>query len=149
MAARKPAKILTPSELKGLKEEQNEITNTLKSLEVERVGSGTPAEQIDRGRLRAEAQRLGQAIESGTPKQLRGSTKDAMYNESKALAEKIQEGMCSRDEMRNPEKHSGAIGKHVEWEKRNKQNIERWKQIQRTLEHSDPTSSNIERLRRA
>lgn len=142
------AKILTQNEIQGLKEEKHEIENTLKSLE-ERVGAGTPAEQIDRGKLRAEANRLEQAIVFGSPKQIRGASKDAIAAEAKALAEKIQEGMCTRDEMNRPEKHSGVINKHIEWEKRNKHNIERWKQCQRQLEHGDPGASNIERLRRS
>lgn len=142
--------ILTTGELQSLKDEKHELESTLKSLEGgDRVGAGTAAEQIDRGKLRAEAQRLGKLIESGTPGKISGQTKDRLFEEARQLGEQIQNGMCSQDEMRRPEKHPGSIQKHVEWERRNQANIQRWKQIQRQLEHSDPTAASIERLRRA
>lgn len=145
---RKKPQVLSQNEIHTLKDEQREISNTLHALEKEDAGKGTPAEQIDRGKLRAEKDRLDRAIHSGTPGRMRGGDKDKLYEESKVLADKIQTGMCSRDEMANPTKHPGVVRKHYEWEKRNKGNIERWKQVQRQLEHADPTVSNVERLRR-
>jgi len=142
-------RILTTNELQTLKDEKNEIENTLNTIEKEGTGRGTPAEQIDRGKLRQESKRLDLMIAEGTPSKVRGADKDKLYSESKALEEKIKDGMCSKDEMNNPAKNPGCIRKHYEWEKRNKGNIERWKQIQRQLEHADPTVSNIERLRRS
>lgn len=140
--------ILSQNELQTLKDEKTEIDNTLHAIEKEGTGKGTPAEQIDRGKLRAESARLDKMIHQGVPQKIRGAEKDKLYAEAKALEEKIKEGMCSRDEMNNPSKNPGCIRKHYEWERRNKQDIQRWKQIQRQLEHADPTISNIERLRR-
>jgi hypothetical protein len=147
MVKKKP-QVLSQNEIHTLKDEQREIGNTLHALEKEDAGKGTPAEQIDRTKLRAEKDRLDKAIKYGTPRTIRGGDKDKLYEESKVLADKIQTGMCSKDEMVNPNKHPGCIRKHYEWEKRNKGSIERWKQIQRQLEHADPTVANIERLRR-
>ena len=145
---RKKPQILSQSELQSIKDEKREIDSTLMSLEKEGTGRGTPAEQIDKSKLRAESVRLDKVIHQGTPGRIRGVDKDRVYAESKALEEKIMVGMCSRDEMVNPAKNPGAIRKHYEWEKRNKASIQEWKQIQRRLEPSDPGSANIERLRR-
>ena len=56
--------------------------------------------------------------------------------------------MCTNAEMRKPEDHPGVVRKHFEWQQRNKEDIKKWKSLQRKLEPRDPTISNIERLRR-
>jgi hypothetical protein len=113
----------------------------------EQFGKGTAAEMIDQGKLRSEIQRIDKVIQNGTPVKVSGLQKDRLVAEAKELAAKIQDGMPSRDEMRRPTNYPGVIQKNQEWEKRNKGNIERWKQIQRTVEFGG-SSSNVETLRR-
>lgn len=148
-AAKMKKQILSASEIQDLKQEKSEVESTLKALDGEGFGKGTPAEMIDKGRLRAEADRLGQAIVNGTPGRISGVAKDNLVKEMKGLEASISDGMPTRDEMRKPSDHPGIIRRNQEWEKRNRSNIERWKQGQRQLQPGDPTASNIERLRRA
>jgi len=138
--------ILSAAEKRALKDEQSEMEHAIREAE-SGVGAGTKR-NVDVDYLRKKAAQIGAAVERGTPKNLEGSVKDKMARESKELSEQIREGMPSMDEMRRPEKHPGAIEKHMHWEKRNYDKIMRLKQINRQLNPDDPTSGNIERLRR-
>lgn len=139
--------ILTAQEIQSLKAEKQELESTQKALTTEQFGKGTKAEMIDQGKLRADIQKLDAAIINATPGKMSGPQKDRLAAEAKELAERIQEGMPTRDEMRRPTNYPGVIQKNQEWEKRNKGNIEKWKQIQRTLEFGG-SASNVETLRR-
>lgn len=138
--------ILSAAEKRALKDEQKEIEHNIKEAE-SGVGTGTKR-SVDVGYLKQRANRLGEQIQKGSPGIMSGGDEANLSRESKELSESIKEGMPTVDEMRRPEKHPGAIEKHMAWEKRNYQKIMRFKQINRRLHPEDPTTSNIERLRR-
>jgi len=137
--------VLTPSEIQTLKADRNEAAAMLK--EAEGYGDGGPGSQMDKARVQAEVRKLDKAIEDGSPRKMRGGDKDKINDRAKELASSIQEGMPTRDEMRNLRDNPGAPFKNLEWQKRNAQKIQEYKQIMRRLEPGDPMASNIENLR--
>ena len=139
--------ILSDGEKRALRDEKSELENTLKLAQSGEYGKGTRA-QVDENYLKNKIKHLDSELIKGSAKNLRGGDKDRLASEAKDLAERMREGMPTRDEMLRPEKNPGAVMKHVNWDKRNKQNIQRWKQINRQLNPDDPTTSNIEKLRR-
>ena len=144
--ARKKKQVLAPSELETLKSDKKETEAMLKAAEG--YGDGGPGSQMDKGRVKAEIAKLDKAIHDGSPRKMRGGDKDKMADKAKGLAESIKDGMPTRDEMRNLRDNPDAPFKNLEWQKRNSQNIQDYKQIMRSLEPGDPGASNIERLRR-
>lgn len=145
-------KILSPSEIEALKGERQQLQETIDNLDGKgpdgAYGAGTRATSIDRASLEREDRYLRDAIEAGSPKKIAGVQKDRIADEAKELEARITEGMCSRDEMQDPRKHVGAIQKHVNWNNKQGQNVERWKQLQRQLNPGDPMASSVERLRK-
>lgn len=135
---------MSPSERQSLEGEKKELETTLS--EVEGAGRGTPAEQIDRSRLKGEIAKIDSAIQARTPGRVVGSQKDKLAKEEKALEAEISSGMPSWYEMRKPSRNPGAVRKHMHWCDRNQSNIERYREIQRTLRPEDPKS--IENLRK-
>jgi len=53
--------------------------------------------------------------------------RDSAVAEEAQLRDAISQGMCTQEEMRR--KPAGAVSKHMAWEKRNKKNILRWKNM--------------------
>jgi hypothetical protein len=102
----------------------------------------------DRGSVAQRAKRLEASLQEQSPDpNLPGSAKDKLDKERKALEAEFTQGMLSQEEMRkNP---AGSVGHHMKWEKANKKNILRWKNINLMLEpdSNDPDLANIERLR--
>lgn len=141
--------VLSHTEVADLKLEKGELQKTLDTLDKEHYGKGTIAEQIDRSGIRRQIGKLDQAIGDGMPDRMSGPTRDKLAKEAALLSEEIKRGMPTKDEMIHPQKHPGAIRKNQMWEKNNRQKIERWKMIKRTLEHDDPGASNVEILRSA
>jgi len=139
--------ILTPIERKGLEDEKRELEGTVRGLEKEGWGTGT-TRSIDKDKIKKQINYLDKAIHEGTPTRMKGVTKDKIHREARELADKIQKGMPSGDEMRRPDRHPGSVMKHVMWQKKNAADIERWKQLQRRLDPNDPTTSSVENLRR-
>ena len=137
--------ILSAAERQALQDEKKDAENAVR--ESEQYGAGTNR-SVDADYLKKKAKQLGDAIERGSPKDIGGGEKDRMAKEAKELREKIREGMPTNDEMRRPEKHPGAVHKHISWEKRNFKDIQRFKQINRQLNPDDPSSGSIETLRR-
>ena len=142
--ATKKKEILTPSEIKSLKDEKRSAEQTLKELEG--FGSGTKADAIDKAGLSREINHFGKLIHEheGIGK-LKGVTKDKMAKRAKELASTIQQGMPTYDEMNSLSKHPGAPVKNLNWERRNAGNINEYKQIMRRI---DPSASSVENLRR-
>jgi hypothetical protein len=140
----RPKEILSASEKEAIIDQRKELEATLK--ERESYGVGTKAEQIDVAKVTAEIKRLDQAIADRLPPKVRGVQKDRMAKEAESIEESLRAGMPTRDEMRFPGKNPGAVRKHMNWVKRNAGNIERYRNIQRTLNPQDPRS--IENLRR-
>ena len=140
------SKMLTEGERSDIKGQRQEAVATLN--EIEKFGKGTAAEAIDKSRVKKEINRYDQILEEGAVPNVRGTTKDKLAKEAKAIEESIQEGMPSRYEMDHPAKCAGAVHKHINWSKKNDPAIRRYKEIQRVLHQGDPTAGDIERLRR-
>jgi hypothetical protein len=102
----------------------------------------------DKGEVTRRISRLKNAlVTQSPPEDLPGAAKDKLYKEAKALEDKLRQGMPSREEMRkNP---PGTVGEWMRYEKANKKDILKWKNIQQMLEPTsdDPDLSNVERLR--
>jgi len=141
--------VMSPSELGALKEEMNDASGVLQTLERDQYGEGTRAsEMIDRNALRAQVRKYDALVTKYAPKAIRGATKDKLAKRSKELAQFIQDGMPSFEEMNNLKKHPGTPWKNLNWEKSKAQAIYEWKQCQRRLCPGDPTASSVEMLRR-
>jgi hypothetical protein len=105
------------------------------------------ARELDQGALKQEINHIDKALHDGRAPRLSGNKKDSLAKEAKNLAEQIKEGMPTREEMSHPSRHPGAIAKHLNWDKRNAEKIQRYKEIQRQINPEAPI--NIESLRRA
>jgi len=139
------AKILSQGEVENIKGLKQEAESNLR--EAKQYGVGTSATGIDQSKIIAEIKHYDKVLAEGVAPKVRGSVKDDMRTEAKALQEKMQQGMPTRYEMDNPGRCPGAVHKHLNWMKRNDSNVARFKEIQRTLEPEDPTATDIERLR--
>lgn len=137
---------MTAGEILDAKSMKAEAEATLKYAEENQIaGAGA---NIDKAKLKAEIARYDAIIHEGTPTKVSGIKKDALVEEAKKLAETMQKNMPTIEEMNHPAKNPGAVQKHLKWESRNMQNIQRYKEIMRTLEPDDPTNTSIDRLRR-
>lgn len=137
---------MTVSELQDISGMKQEAEATLKHAEEHQVaGAG---EMLDKGRIKAEIARYDAILHEGAPARVSGSRKDALAKEVESIKEEMRKGMPTRDEMDHPSKNPGAVHKHMNWEKRNLKNIERFREIQRMLEPDDPTATNYDKLRK-
>lgn len=143
----KREEVLTPTEREELLQEKRALEHGIVEGERERWGEGT-SRSVDNAHVKRQIEHLNRAVASRTPKSLSGMEKDQIARRAREIEDRIKEGMCTKDEMLSPHKNPGAVRKHFEWEKRNKNLIREWKLAQRKLEPNDPTVSNIERLRR-
>lgn len=139
----KVQEVLSVSEKDDLLSQKRELQDSLK--EKKSYGIGTQAEQIDEVKIRRQIQHIDDAISSREVKTT-GPQKDALIKEEAALAEQLQVGLPTRDEMDHPARNPGAIRKHMSWTVRNQANIDRWRYIQKVLRPDDPRS--IENMRR-
>jgi len=144
--AQRKKEVLSPSAIEDLKQEKEQLENTIKEIEQDKTGEGTRA-VVDVDRLKREVRFLEQRIKEGAPPKVAGVAKDNLAEEAKKLAEQIKVGMPTYKEMQNPAKFPGAIQKNMAWERTKQPLVLRWKQIMRTLEPGDPTAANVETLR--
>lgn len=101
----------------------------------------------DKGAVAKQLRNLETQLETQTPKPYKPTEIDAAVRRERELREQLLAGMPSQEEMRkNP---PGAVGKHMEWERRNKQRLLEWKEIRLRLNHdnADPDVANFERFR--
>jgi len=136
-----PKEYLSQREIDGLNDEKKELETAL--YESNEYGAGTQGAQVDKAKLKSEINRIGAAIHHGTPNQVRAVEKDKLAKEEKELEDTISTGMPSWYEMHQPTKNPGAVRKHMAWSKRNKVNIDRYKQIQRILRPLEPKSIEV------
>lgn len=136
---------MTVGEREDIKMQKAEAESTLKHIT---DNPNAVAEGIDKVKLKREIDRYDAILHAGTPPRVSGIRKDGLVQEANRLKEEMQKNMPTAEEMAHPAKNPGAVQKHLMWEKRNLQNIQRFKEIQRTLEPDDPTATNIDRLRR-
>jgi hypothetical protein len=146
MTRAKKKEVLSENELRGLREEQRELEATLKT--VEDHGKGTPAESLDQPALHRQLSRIKEAIKDGEPGKISGVQKDKIAERARELEEGLKRGICSRDEMENLKRNPGAPLKNLRWQRDNASAVKEWRQAQRILNPGDPTSGNLDRLRR-
>jgi len=137
---------MTMGELQDIQAQKAESEATLNYLN-ENPGA-TTSQPVDKVRLQKEIQRYDSIIHEGSPKEVRGINKDRLIKEADELRETLRKGMPTREEMDHPAKNPGAVAKHIGWNKRNRENIERYKDIMRQVEPNDPTATNYDNLRR-
>lgn len=128
--------LLRPNQQVEMKDEVRILEDKLQSPHIE-----------DKGTVRRQLHRLKQQLEIQTPKPFVGAEVDAAVKREQDLREQILQGMPSQEEMRKSP--PGAIDKHRTWEKRNKEKIIEWKNIQLRL-HADSNEvdiANFERFR--
>jgi len=139
----KQKRILSQSEVASLEDEKDELEGQLKQTE---YGVGTQAAQIDKSVIQRQLDRVNTAIEEGAAPKVRGIDKDKLVKEESELEEQLAEGIPTRYEMDHPAKCPGAVHKHINWEKRNRERIERYRYVQAILHPEAPKS--IEQLRK-
>ena len=136
---------LSVGERDGIKELKQEAVATLKHAE----NNPGATRSIDKERLEKEISNYDRIIADGTPKTPYGKQKDELHSRADVLAEEIQKGMPSRDQMDHPAKNPGAVRKHINWSKVNDPKIREYREIMKRLEPHDPTAGDIERFRRS
>jgi len=102
---------------------------------------------VDKGAVNGQLRRLNTQLEKQSPKAVTGKAEESLVKETKGLLEQILVGMPSQEEMRkNP---PGAVDKHMQWEKRNKEKIIRWKnnQLRLNVGESSVDIANLEKHR--
>jgi len=98
----------------------------------------------DRGEVVKQLGRIKRDLQVQAPPETTPMQRDTLAREERELLEEIKVGMPSFEEMRKCP--PGAIGKHMQWEKKNKPKIMRWKNIRKVLnsENDDVDLSNLE-----
>jgi hypothetical protein len=127
-------KILSISEREGLISEKKDLETNLK--DASQYGGG----QVNTGVIKQQINNLDKALHDGMAPKVAGIKKDALWAEAKQLKEEIMAGMPTQFEMDHPGRAPGAVGKHMNWDKRNADKIRRYKEIMRMLEPQDPTA---------
>lgn len=138
---------LRPREIQELNAELSHLKNSLQHSQM----PGTQISGRQANIIREGIKKLEKRLENTPPDHLPGPVKDRIHARIGALEQKIQEGMPTDMEMRrNP---TGAVDKHMRWERRNKKAILEWKNLQLALHGSkipiEESSAlcNVERLR--
>ena len=105
--------LLRPHQREEMKSEKDALRGKLSNPHIE-----------DKGAVARQLRKLEHQLETQTPKSYSGGEVDIAIRREVELREKLLEGIPSQEEMRkNP---PGAVGKHMEWEKHNKNNILEW-----------------------
>ena len=100
-----------------------------------------------KGEVAKQLRRLDTQLREQTPIAFQGKEKDAAVRLEQELREAILQGMPSQEEMRkNPH---GAVDKHMDWDRRNKDRLLMWKNVQLRLNAGSPDTSvaNFEKFR--
>ena len=140
--AKGPKQVLSATEVETLVSEKKELEGVIR--DADEAGAG---KSIDRAQINRQIAHVDAQIREHTPSRISGPSKDRLASESKELAEKIKQGMPTRDEMMKPSHNPGAIDKHIRWEKANAANIAQYKMIQRQLNPGDRSAGSVENLR--
>lgn len=101
----------------------------------------------DKGTVAEQLRRLSHQLESQRPRPYAGPELDAAVKREAELRAIWTQGMLSQEEMRkNP---SGAVDRHLAWERKNIRAIEEWQNIKRRLHAGDDSreSASIEQHR--
>lgn len=126
---------------------KHEIDGINDSLNPHNKSSYLRYDSQDAGDAVGRARRLQKQLDTYSPQETDGATRDKLAKRAAVLEEQISVGMPTAEEMRkNP---AGMVGRHMRWEKANKKKILEWKNIQIALDptSNDPDLANFERLR--
>lgn len=128
--------LLRPHQREEMQSEKKVLENKMKSPYIQ-----------DKGAVNTQLRKLSNQLETQVPKPYNPNEVDSMVKKEKNLREKILNGMPSQEEMRKSP--PGAVGKHMAWEKRNKEKLLAWKETRLRLEpeSTDPDIANFERYR--
>lgn len=128
--------LLRPNQIDEMRGERESLSAALQNPHVQ-----------DKGTVVRQLRKLEHQLETQTPRPYQGKEIDAAVVREKELREQLLVGMPSQEEMRKSP--PGAVGKHMDWEKRNKRKLMEWKAIQLRLNHEskDPDIANFERFR--
>ena len=126
---------------------EREINEEIRVCESQ-LGTSNPLEVVvDRRKVAQRKRNLERDLEEQKPPDLSAAELDVVAKDQKELSDSISSEMPTRDMMmRNP---SGAVGYNINFEKKHKGNILRWKRNQVLLNRGsdDPDVANAERLR--
>ncbi len=128
--------LLRPAQLADARDERKSLEAKLHSPHIQ-----------DKGEVARQIRRLDKSLADQTPKPFTGRDKDAAVRMEAALRERILDGMPSQEEMRKAP--PGAVEKHMAWEKRNKESLLQWKNLQLRMNagSEDGSVANFERHR--
>ncbi len=96
MTRGKAKRILTQGEINDLKGMQSEAREQLKMMG---VGTGTPADSMDKSKLQGQIDRYDRLIDEGKAPKVRGTNKDALAAEAKFIRERVVPNMLTRDQI--------------------------------------------------
>ena len=107
----------------------------------------------DVGAMRRQLRALNMQLDSQSPEPYSSEVVDKAVAREKVLREQFTTGMPTQAEMRKTP--TGAVDKHMDWERRNKRAIMEWKNIRLRLQQSGGVDgmsdardvANIERFR--
>lgn len=134
-ATEQPINPLRPNQTADLQDEQVRLKKTLKR------------EGVDKADINKQLRKVNTMISTQSATQLQGQELDSAQKRIDTLRESIQKGMPSHEEMRKAP--PGAVGKHIDWEKRNKKNIAEYKRLQIACNtgSDDPELASVEKFR--
>lgn len=141
---KKVVSALSDSEKEAIIDQKNDLQATLN--EKKEYGQGTAASQIDEGRIKKEIAYLDRVLHEGSPK-VSGRQIDDLVREGMRIAEKLEIGLPTKEEMRHPSKNPGAVRKHLRWDHENQDAIHRYNQILGLVGMDSPLKS-IEQMRK-
>lgn len=141
MVRGKKKAILSYSERQTLEDGKREAEGLLRTAQEPGL-----ARSVDQGAVQREIAHLDKELHDGRAPRMTTVKKDGAHREMKDLEGALKEGMPTRAEMDHPARHPNAVHKHMSWDKRNRENIKRYKELARSLEPDAP--ANYESLRR-
>lgn len=142
MVRGKGKRILSVSERMQLEDEKRDAEGLLKTAQEEPGFKRS----VDQAALQSQIKHFDKELHDGKAPILTAVKKDNAWKEMKELEGTLKEGMPTRAEMAHPGRYPGAVNKHMSWDKRNRDNIMRYKTLARQLEPEAP--ANYESLRR-
>lgn len=128
--------LLREHQVKDLQQERDSLTRAMNNPHIQ-----------DKGVVARQLRNANHRLQTLTPRPFEGSEVDSAAKREKKLREEMILGMPSKEEMRKAP--PGAVGKHMEWEKRNKLKLQEWKNIRLRINSGsdDPDVANFERYR--
>ena len=141
--------LLRPQQIDEMHDEKRRLENTLKAP------AHITAQIQDVGAMRRQLRALNTQLATQTPEPYAPQVIDQAVAREKKLRKQFTAGMPTQAEMRKTP--TGAVDKHINWERRNKQAIMEWKNIRLRLQVSGGIDgitdgrdvANIERYRPA